>query len=252
MTLILRLAMVAAAMLTIASEAVAHETRPGFLELRDRGGGLYDLLWKKPSGGEVEIAIAPVMPSGCRLSTSGEQQLTPGAVVVRGLLRCDGGIAGKTLAIDGLEYTITDVIVRVHHRDGRLESHLLKPTAPTVTLGGTTSAWARSRGYVRLGVEHILLGVDHLLFVLALILIVPSRRVLVWTITAFTLAHSITLALATLGVVHGPAPPVEAVIRLSILLLAVQIRPAPMKVTGIQTSARFCLAVSSRSSSGVN
>ncbi len=73
------------------------------------------------------------------------------------------------------------------------------------------------------GIEHILFGFDHLLFVLALILIVRSRRVLLWTITAFTLAHSITLSLATLGVVHVPGPPVEAMIALSILLVACEI-----------------------------
>src|SRR5262249_34968182 len=102
-----------------ATGAVAHEARPGFLDLREGELGSYSLLWKKPSGGEVEIYIAPIMPKECRLVTSGEQQLSPGAIMVRGTLRCDGGIQGKTLVIDGLESTITDVIVRIHHADGR-------------------------------------------------------------------------------------------------------------------------------------
>ena len=138
MTRAIRPSLVVCALLAWWAPALAHEPRPGFLELRDQGGGLYDFLGKKPSGGEIEIFIAPVIPAGCQLSPSGQQQLTPGALVVRGLLRCEGGIAGKTLAIDGLDSTITDVIVRVHHRDGRLESHLLKPTAPSVTLGAAT------------------------------------------------------------------------------------------------------------------
>jgi hydrogenase/urease accessory protein HupE len=223
MTRVLRSSLVVCVLLAWSVSAVAHETRPGFLQLRDQGGGLYDFLWKKPSGGEVEIFIAPIVPAGCRLSPAGQQPLTPGALVVRGLLRCDGGIEGKTLAIDGLDSTITDVIVRVHHRDGRLESHLLKPTAASVTLGAATSAWERSRTYIRLGIEHILLGGDHLLFVLGLLLIVADRWMLLRTITAFTVAHSITLAIATLGYARAPLPPLNAAIALSILFLGPEI-----------------------------
>ena len=127
----------------------AHELRPGFLELRETGSGTYSFLWKKPSGGEVEIYIAPIIPAQCRLLTSGQQQLTPGALVVRGTLTCEGGIQGKTIAIDGLASTVTDVIVRVHHADGRLESHLLKPMNPSVTLGAgddRLAAFARVPG----------------------------------------------------------------------------------------------------------
>lgn len=223
MTRLLRPFLVVCAVLAGAAPMLAHETRPGFLELRDQGNGLYDFLWKKPSGGEIEIFIAPVIPPGCRLSTQNQQQLTPGALVVRGLLRCDGGIAGKTLAIDGLDSTITDVIVRVHHQDGRLESHLLKPTSPSVLLGAASSTWQRSRTYLRLGIEHILLGVDHLLFVLGLLLIVADRWMLLRTITAFTVAHSLTLAIATLGYASAPLPPLNAAIALSILFLGPEI-----------------------------
>jgi len=201
----------------------AHETRPGFLELRETGPGTYSFLWKKPSGGEIEIYIAPIVPKECRLATSGQQQLTPGALVVRGTLTCQGGIRGKTIAIDGLETTITDVLVRIHHADGRLESHLLKPTNPSVTLGAETTGWQRSRAYLRLGVEHILLGIDHLLFVLGLLLIVGDRWMLLKTITSFTLAHSITLAMATLGYASAPVPPLNAAIALSILFLGPEI-----------------------------
>ena len=113
--------------------ASAHETRPGYLELRERDPAHYELLWKRPSGGEVEIQIAPVIPDDCRLVTPDRQQLTPGAVVVRGTLDCTGGLAGKTLRISGLETTITDVLVRIQHADGRVESHLLRPATPSVT-----------------------------------------------------------------------------------------------------------------------
>jgi hydrogenase/urease accessory protein HupE len=183
----------------------------------------YSFLWKKPSGGEVEIQIAPVIPKECRLATPDRQQLTPGAVIVRGTLTCQGGLAGKTIAIDGLESTVTDVLVRLHHADGRLESHLLRPDTPSVTLGGVTTPAERALNYVRLGIQHILLGGDHLLFILGLMLIVSDRWMLVKTITAFTLAHSITLAVATLGYARAPLPPLNAAIALSILFLGPEI-----------------------------
>jgi len=203
--------------------AVAHEVRPGFLELRETGQNTYSFLWKKPSGGEVEIYIAPIIPDECSLTTPGRQQLTPGALIVRGTMQCKDGIQGKTLAIDGLEATITDVIVRVHHADGRLESHLLKPVNPTVTLGAKTTGWQRARMYLRIGIEHILFGIDHLLFVLGLLLIVTDRWKLFKTITSFTLAHSITLAIASLGYASAPVAPLSAAIALSILFLGPEI-----------------------------
>ncbi|MDL1950145.1 HupE/UreJ family protein, partial [Acidobacteria bacterium ACD] len=207
----------------LAPPARAHEVRPGFLELRETEPGSYGLLWKKPTGGEVEISIVPVVPEGCRLVTPDRQQLSPGAVVVRGTLTCDGGLAGKTIAVAGLETTVTDVLVRVHHADGRLESHLLRPASPSVTLGASTTATERAMGYAQLGVQHILLGVDHLLFVLGLLLIVDERWALLKTVTSFTLAHSVTLAIATLGYASAPLPPLNAAIALSILFLGPEV-----------------------------
>ncbi|HEU4936147.1 MAG TPA: HupE/UreJ family protein [Vicinamibacterales bacterium] len=185
--------------------------------------GDYAFLWKKPLGGEVEIYIAPIMPQACRLAMSDQQRLTPGALMVRGTVHCEGGIEGRTIRIDGLESTMTDVIVRVHYVDGRLESQLVKPATPVVTLGAVTNGWQRSWTYLRVGIEHILLGVDHLLFVLGLLLIVGDRWMLLKTITSFTLAHSITLGIATLGFASAPLPPLNAAIALSILFLGPEI-----------------------------
>jgi len=199
--------------------AAAHEVRPGFLELREQSDGNYSMLWKQPSGGEIEIRISPVFPEGCRLVTRDRQQVTPGALISRGTLVCEGGLAGKSIAIAGLETTITDVLLRVHHADGRLESHVLRPASTSVVLGGITSTGQMGWNYFRLGIEHILLGVDHLLFVLGLLLIVANRWALVKTITAFTIAHSITLGIATLGYVSAPTLPLNVAIALSILFL---------------------------------
>jgi hydrogenase/urease accessory protein HupE len=206
-----------------AGAASAHELRPGMLELRETQPGTYALLWKRPAGGEVEIRIAPVLPTECRLASPGVSQLTPGALVVRGTVTCEGGLRGRTIGIAGLESTLTDVLVRVDHADGWQETHLVKPMNPAVTLGERTTAWQRSGAYFRLGIEHILLGVDHLLFVLGLLLIVRERWMLVKTITAFTLAHSVTLAVATLGYASAPLLPLNAVIALSILFLGPEI-----------------------------
>ncbi|MEO8055242.1 MAG: HupE/UreJ family protein [Acidobacteriota bacterium] len=216
------LVLVLAAALAAALPAHAHENRPGFLEMEEKSPGVYAFLWKAPYGG-AEIHIAPVLPPGCALATSGGSQLTTSAVLVRGMLRCDGGLAGKTIVIEGLASTATDVLVRVRHADGRLESHLVGPAEPSVTLGGATTGAQRAASYLKLGVEHILMGVDHLLFVLGLLLIVSDRWTLVKTITSFTIAHSLTLAVATLGFASAPLPPLNAAIALSILFLGPEI-----------------------------
>jgi hydrogenase/urease accessory protein HupE len=220
-----RRALLATAGLALACSAAAyaHESRPGFLELKETSPGAYSFLWKKPTGGEVEIQIAPAIPDGCHLATPDRQQLNPGAMIVRGTLKCAGGLAGKTIAIMGLGATISDVLVRVRHADSRLESHLLRPASPSVTLGAVTTTADRAVGYVQLGVQHILLGADHLLFVLGLLLIVSDRWMLLKTITSFTVAHSITLAVATLGYASAPLPPLNAAIALSILFLGPEI-----------------------------
>ncbi len=203
--------------------AVAHEARPGYLELAETGPDTYSFLWKRPSGGEVELQLSPIIPKDCTLAALNRQPLAIGAVVVRGTLTCTGGLAGKTIVIDGLDGTITDVLVRLHHTDGRLESYLLRPVSPSVTFGGATTFTSRALSYVQLGIQHILLGADHLLFVLGLLLIVKDRWALIKTISAFTVAHSITLAIATLGYASAPLPPLTAAIALSILFLGPEI-----------------------------
>jgi hypothetical protein len=143
----------------------------------------------------------------------------PGAVIRRWTVATgESGIDGATVAVHGLDVAMVDALVRIERTDGRVVSHVLRPGASsfTIEMGATIPVL----GYLRLGAEHILFGIDHLLFVLGLILLVGDVRLLVKTITAFTLAHSITLALATLGVVRIPQAPVEAVIALSIVFLA--------------------------------
>jgi hydrogenase/urease accessory protein HupE len=138
-------------------------------------------------------------------------------------MRCAGGLEGGTIRIDGLEETTTDVLVRFEFADGIGEARRLTPSNPSFTVPTQPSRLEVLRTYLLLGVDHILLGIDHLLFVLALLLLVKGLRRVIATITAFTLAHSLTLAGATLGLVHMPGPPIEAVIALSIMFVASEI-----------------------------
>ena len=155
------------------------------------------------------------MPSTQELSDS---------LVERQVIEAPGGLAGRRIEFPGLSGTIADVLVRVQSADGNTTTMLARPSQPWMEIPASPGSAIEIAGaFVGHGIEHILLGYDHLLFVLALMIIVRSTRALVWTITAFTLAHSITLALATLGLVHVPGPPVEAAIAFSILLLASEI-----------------------------
>jgi hydrogenase/urease accessory protein HupE len=202
--------------------AFAHESRPGYLELREVADGRYQVLWKQPAVGDLVLQLSPVFPDSCTL-TGVERQLLPGAMSTRLTLSCPGGLAGQSIQITGLEDTITTVLVRVYHLDGSEETHLVHPTAPFVMIRGTAGWTERARSYLQLGVEHIMLGADHLLFVLGLLLIIKDRWTLVKTVSAFTVAHSITLAVATLGYASLPGPPLNAAIALSILFLGPEI-----------------------------
>jgi hydrogenase/urease accessory protein HupE len=134
-----------------------------------------------------------------------------------------GGLTGGTIHIAGLTATMTDVLVRLERRDGTTQVTRLTPSAPSFVVEAAPRAMQVAATYLILGVEHILLGIDHLLFVLALLILVKGTRRLLATVTAFTVAHSLTLAGATLGFVHMPGPPVEAAIALSIVFVAAEI-----------------------------
>jgi hydrogenase/urease accessory protein HupE len=204
----------------------AHELQPGFLELREAAPGRYEVLWKLPSLGEssdVRMPIAPIFPESCRQLGDARTERAGTAWVFTARVECKGGLAGRTIAIDRLEAFSTDVLVRVQHADGGVETHVLKPAQPSVTLRAAGDTRRGVGAYLYLGIEHILLGVDHLLFVLGLLLIVRDRWMLVKTVTAFTIAHSITLAVATFGIAQVPPAPLNVAIALSILFLGPEI-----------------------------
>ncbi len=211
-------------LLTIGPVAHAHEVRPAYLEITETARGRWDVVWRTPVLSGMRLPIVLKLPDDVRNVREPFVQELPGALVERRWIDVGpDGLAGRRIEFPGLQATITDVLVRVAMLDGTGSTTIVRPSQPWIDVAGPMGRLAVMRAYVGHGIEHILFGYDHLLFVLALILIVPSRRVLLLTITAFTIAHSITLALATLGVVHVPGPPVEAAIALSILLLAVEI-----------------------------
>ncbi|MGA8052878.1 MAG: HupE/UreJ family protein [Burkholderiales bacterium] len=222
----LLLALMAASAALAAMPLSAHELQPGFLELKEVSPGRYDVLWKLPSLGEssdVRMPMVPVFPENCRQLGDARSERAGTAWIFTARLECKGGLAGRTIAIEGLEAFSTDVLVRVQHADGAVETHVLKPIQPSATLRAAGDTRRGVGAYLYLGIEHILLGVDHLLFVLGLLLIVRDRWMLVKTVTAFTIAHSITLAVATFGVAQVPAAPLNAAIALSILFLGPEI-----------------------------
>ena len=183
----------------------------------------YEVFWKIPSMGDAVPKIHPVFPPFFTVEELKRPNQIPGSVVYSYKITSKESLQGKILTIEGLNKTLIDALVTVTYLNGEKVTLMLQPDKDSSILPGKTSTVAVIKTYSKLGIEHILLGIDHLLFVLALILITKGRWKIIKTITAFTIAHSITLSLAALGYVNFPTPPVEAVIALSIIFLAVEI-----------------------------
>lgn len=204
--------------------AHADEIRPGYLEIRQTTSDTYSLLFKVPAlGDDLRLAIYVNLPDGVSDVTPPQARFNGGAYTERRTIRRGGGLSGQTIVIQGLSGTSTDVLVRIESIGGATQTERLSPTRTTFVVQAVPGSSEVAATYLRLGVEHILFGFDHLLFVLALVILVRDWRHVALTVTAFTVAHSITLAAATLGLVNVPGPPVEAAIALSIVLVAVEI-----------------------------
>jgi hydrogenase/urease accessory protein HupE len=208
----------------LAQPALSDELRPGYLEMRQTSLGTYNLLFKIPARGEdLRLAIYVKLPEGTQDVGLPRASFSDGAYVERRTIRRDGGLAGQAVSIEGLSATSTDVLIRVESLEGAIQTERLSPTKTSFVIQAVPGSGEVATTYLRLGVEHILFGFDHLLFVLALVILVRDWRRVAITVTAFTIAHSITLAAATLGFVSVPGPPIEAAIALSIMLVAVEI-----------------------------
>ncbi len=204
--------------------ARAHEMRPAYLELRETTPDTYQVLWKVPARGLKErLSLYVRFSDDTEVVEQPVGGFVAGSHLQRWRVQRSGGLTGTPITIDGLRSTFTDVLLRLERADGTSLSHRLTADAPTYVVAASPSLRQVAWTYLALGVEHILLGIDHLLFVLALIFVVKGGKKLIGTVTAFTVAHSITLALATLGFVHVPGAPVEATIALSIVFVAAEI-----------------------------
>jgi hydrogenase/urease accessory protein HupE len=205
--------------------ALAHSFEPALLDLSEREPGIFAVRWRLPGPGSGSLALGagdlmPQLPAHCNVVATGPEAW-----------RADchtRGLRGATLSVHGIEASRIDVIVRISWLTGETISGALYPSEPEFVVPGGRAAsdttFARvAWSYFGLGAEHILLGYDHLLFVLGLMLLVNSWSMLLKTISAFTVAHSVTLAAAVLGLVHVPPAPAEALIAMSIVLLALEL-----------------------------
>jgi hydrogenase/urease accessory protein HupE len=218
----------------LAPSVRAHEVRPAYLELRQTSPDTYDVLWKVPGlNNQMRLGIYVELPEGSTNLSVPSGSFVNGGFIERWKVHRAGGLSGSTIHIAGLSVTATDVLVRVGRLDGTTQVTRLTPANPSFLVEASPDNLQVVRTYLVLGVEHIWLGVDHLLFVFGLLLLVKSRWMLLKTVTAFTVAHSITLALATLGYAHLPVPPLNAAIALSILILGVEIVRSWSGVTSI-------------------
>jgi len=221
-------------LLMVACAAPAHESRPAYLEINELTPNRYTILWRTPVLAGMRLPVRLELPPGVRdVTPPVVRELSDSRIETR-LIESPDGLAGKRIDFVGLQGTITDVLVRAQLANGTQTSVLIHPSNAWVEIPREEGWMTVARTYVAYGIEHILGGPDHLLFVLALLLVVRGWRRMVATVTAFTVAHSLTLAAATLGWVHVPAPPVEAAIALSIVFVAVEIvqglhgRPGPI------------------------
>jgi len=202
----------------------ADEIRPALLDIKEQNTGLFAVTWKVPMRGDRVLALKAQLPSSLELLGTPTVQNVPGARVEHATYKNNSeSLTGQTIVIDGLSTLQTDVLLLVQLQDGTSHSAILRPASPEFTIPLQASKFKVAGDYWLMGTIHILEGADHLLFVLALMLIVSGFKPLVKAVTAFTIAHSITLALATLDVIHVPPAPTEAIIALSILFLAVEI-----------------------------
>jgi hydrogenase/urease accessory protein HupE len=212
------------AILFAASAVWAHEARPAYLEIKETTVGQYSVMWRTPVLSGMRLPIALMLPDDVHnVKAPAVQELADSLVERRWIDAGPAGLAGKRIDFSGLQATITDVLVRVEMLDGRKWTTIAHPAQPWVEIAAS-QPWLEVAGtYIVQGIRHILFGADHLLFVLGLLLIVEDRWMLLKTITAFTIAHSITLAIATLGYADPPVIPLNAAIALSILFLGPEI-----------------------------
>ena len=209
-------------LIAFSASARADELRPGYLQLTQRDTAHWDMIWKAPVLGGLATRSRPVLPDFCKV-TPGPVRLAGAALVANARLDCSRSLDGTNVGLSGMEASFTDALLRVAPLGRPVQAERLTPDRPMVTIKAVPDRWQVARTYALLGIEHILTGYDHLLFVVALVLLLMRGWVVVRAATAFTVAHSLTLAGTTLGYFGLAQAPVEALIALSIMFLSVEI-----------------------------
>jgi len=210
--------------LGLPAAARAHEARPAYLEITETAPGRFDVMWRTPVLAGMRLRVAMQLPADLKNEKEPAVQELADSLVERRWIRAgEGGLAGKRIEFPGLQASITDVLVRIEMLDGRKWTAVARPSQPWVQIAASQTRLEVVGTYVVEGIRHILFGADHMMFVLGLLLIVRNRWMLVKTVTAFTVAHSITLAVATFGIADVPVAPLNAAIALSILFLGPEI-----------------------------
>ncbi len=209
-------------LLTIAASARADELRPGYLELTQRSASEWRMVWKAPIKGGLARNAAPSLPTFCTVAST-RRDVVNGAVVAISNVHCVRDLAGQEIGLAGLDATFTDALVRIAPLSRPVQAARLTPDAPMAEVAIKADRTQVGKTYFILGVEHILAGLDHLLFVLSLVLLITGGWQVAKAVTAFTVAHSITLIATSLDMLSVPRKPVEICIALSIVFLAVEI-----------------------------
>jgi hydrogenase/urease accessory protein HupE len=226
-------------LLLLSGVAHAHEVRPAYFEIVERQDGSYSLTWKQPPLAEARVAIEPQLPATCTPLGERHVEVAGGAFVARWQMRCPGGLEGQTIRIAGLERTLTSTFVRTQLADGRALAGVVQASDPSFRFAAARPVLP---AYFVLGIEHILTGIDHVFFVIGLILLVPALWRLVGALTAFTVAHSITLGAAALGFAGLPQASVEVVIALSILVVGYEVVRVSRGHTGLTSAMPWAVA----------
>ena len=209
--------------LLLSMEASAHRFAPSLLRIFEIGDGQYSVVWKTPAQATSAIPLRPVFPDNCTVVGDDPGTLEGTGVVSSWRLQCSGGLLGQSIAVSGLSENKASVLFSLETSDGYFYQTLLNSEQASFTVSEEPGAGVVAREYIGLGAEHIWSGPDHLLFVFGLLLLVGWGKRLVWTITAFTVGHSITLSLVTLGYFKFPVALVEFAIAVSIFVLAVEL-----------------------------
>jgi hydrogenase/urease accessory protein HupE len=207
----------------IESPVLADELRPAYLQISEQQDNVFSVLFRVPAKGQQRLSLDVLFDNTHTPVNEPVEGFVKGSHLRQWQVRFTEPLAGTRVAIKNLDELSTEVLLRIEYRDGTSLTHRLTPAAPSYIVAAKPTLAETAYTYLVLGIEHILLGIDHLLFVLALLLLIDNTRKLILTITAFTVAHSITLSLASLQIIHIPVPPVEAIIALSIVFVAAEI-----------------------------